>query len=191
MINLKFLNEALGNVSSDEFAVLYFIANTLSLKKEGRTRIYRELIADKLGWINESRPEYALKKVTRITNSLVEKGYLLKEEAFVSPQKSVTFYALSTQKNDKKLTPSTQKNVPLNKNEKKEIKVNKNEKEGIIVNKSFEIKCDISKEDIEEFCTEELEEQKPNKLNLPDEMDIGPFQKRVNELEDKGIKVWA
>ena len=124
MINLKLLNEALGNVSSDEFAVLYFIANTISLKKEGRTRIYRELIADKLGWLNEARPEYALKKVTKITNSLVEQGYLVKEEVFISPQKSVTFYALSTQKSDKKLTPSTQKNVPLNNNEKEDCENN-------------------------------------------------------------------
>jgi len=181
MINLKLLNEALGNVSSDEFAVLYFIANTISLKKEGRTRIYRELIADKLGWLNEARPEYAIKKVTRATNSLVEKGYLIKEEVFISPQKSVTFYALPTQKSDKKLTPSTQKNVPLNNNEKEGKKVNNNEKEikeeKVEKNVLFETNCGLPMEIVEEY-------QKIK--NAPDEETVSEHKKRIrriNELE--------
>ena len=150
MINLKLLNQALGNVSTDEFAVLYFIANTISMKKEGRTRIYRDLIADKLGWLNEDRPEYSLKKVTRITNSLVEKGYLIKQEVFESAQKSVNYYTLPTQKFVQKLTPSTQKNVPLNNMEKEIKKRNNIEKEEIKENKPFNISCDVSKEQIEE-----------------------------------------
>ena len=175
MINLKLLNEALGNVSSDEFAVLYFIANTLSLKKEGRTRIYRELIADKLGWLNEARPEYALKKVTMITNSLVEKGYLIKEEVFVSAQKSVTFYTLSTQKVDKKLTLSEQKNVPLNTNEKAVKKVTNIEKDGITVNKEFEVSCGISMDIIEEYLKVK---------NAPDEETTSEYQKRMKRLKE-------
>lgn len=175
MINLKLLNEALGNVSSDEFAVLYFIANTLSLKKEGRTRIYRELIADKLGWLNEARPEYALKKVTRVTNSLVEKGYLVKEEVFTSPQKSVTFYALSTQKSDKKLTPSTQKNVPLNKNEKERKKENNSEKEEIKDKKTFGIPCGISMDIMEEYLKVK---------NAPDEETTSEYKKRMERLKE-------
>ena len=120
MINLSFLNKALGEVSSDEFAVLYFIANTMSLKKEHRTRIYREMVADGVGWLNDKRPEYALKKVTNVTNSLVEKGWLIKEEVFTSTQKSVNFYTLNTQKVGEKLPTSTQKNIPLNNSEKQQ-----------------------------------------------------------------------
>ncbi len=127
MINFEILNHALGKVSSDEFAALYFIANTISLNKENRVRLYREPMADKLGWINEKRPDYGLKKVTRITNSLVEKGYLKKDIVFENPQKSVTYYSLNLQKLDDKIEVSMQKSVPLNNNKKeiiKEIKYN-------------------------------------------------------------------
>ena len=179
MINLKFLNEALGKISSDEFAVLYLIANTLSLKKEGRTRIYREQIADKLGWLDEKRPEYALKKVTRLTNSLVEKGWLLKEEVFISAQKSVNFYRLSTQKNVQNFTPSTQKNVqnftpstqknvPLNNSEKDVIKRKRNIKE----NKKKNDEINEEKEDLKTVCdsTEVKKEFKTIcEINLEDE----------------------
>ena len=108
-LNLKFLNTALGKVSTDEFAVLYIIANNPKLKKEGRARIHREVIADLLGWLNDKRPEYALKKVTRITNSLVEKGWIKKDIVYESTQKSVIYYSLCTQKIDEKLGTSTQK----------------------------------------------------------------------------------
>jgi hypothetical protein len=152
MINLKLLNKALDKVSSDEFKALYIIANTISFKKEGRTRIYREQIADMLGWTNDNRPEYALKKVTRVTNSLVEKGFLVKEEVYATPQKKVTFYSLpvqeteqkctqSEQKSDKKLTPSVQKNVPINNIEKEliiEKRTNNRKKEEIECEKPIE-----------------------------------------------------
>ena len=152
MINLKLLNQALDKVSSDEFKALYIIANTISFKKEGRTRIYREQIADMLGWTNDNRPEYALKKVTRVTNSLVEKGFLVKEEIYATPQKKVTFYSLpvqeteqkctqSEQKSDKKLTPSVQKNVPINNIEKEQIiekRTNNRKKEEIECEKPIE-----------------------------------------------------
>lgn len=116
MINFDILNHAIGNVSSDEFATLYLIANTLSLKKVGRTRLYREMLADKLGWYDEERPQYGLKKITRLTNSLVEKGYLKKDIVYENPTKSVTYYSLNTQILEKKLDTSTQKSVPLNNN---------------------------------------------------------------------------
>lgn len=127
MINFEILNQAIGNVTSDEFAALYLIANTLSLKKENRVRLYREMMADKLGWLDENRPQYGLKKVTRITNALVEKGYLKKDIVFVNQQKSVTYYCLNLQILDDKIEASTQKSVPLNNNKKeviKEIKYN-------------------------------------------------------------------
>ena len=127
MINFEILNHALGKVSSDEFAALYLIANTTSLKKENRVRLYREMMADKLGWLDENRPQYGLKKVTRITNALVEKGYLKKDIVFENPQKSVTYYSLNLQILDDKIEASTQKSVPLNNNKKeiiKEIKYN-------------------------------------------------------------------
>lgn len=127
MINFEILNHALGNVTSDEFAALYLIANTISLKKENRIKLYREMMADNLGWLDDNRPQYGLKKVTRITNALVEKGYLNKDIIFENPQKSVTYYSLNLQKVDNKIEASTQKSVPLNNNKKeiiKEIKYN-------------------------------------------------------------------
>lgn len=180
MINLKLLNQALDKVSSDEFKALYIIANTISLKKEGRTRIYREQIADMLGWTNDNRPEYALKKVTRVTNSLVEKGFLVKEEIYVTPQKKVTFYSLpaqeteqkctqSEQKSDKKLTPSVQKNVPINNIEKEPIiekRTNNREKES----KELKVKdCEI-----------ELEEE-----IVPDEEDLSQYLARMKRMKER------
>lgn len=171
MINLKLLNQALDKVSSDEFKALYIIANTISFKKEGRTRIYREHIADMLGWTNDNRPEYALKKVTRVTNSLVEKGFLVKEDIYVTPQKKVTFYSLpvqeikqnctqSEQKSDKKLIPSVQKNVPINNIEKEPIiekRTNNRKKEEL-----------------------ELEEE-----IVPDEEDLSQYLARMKRMKER------
>ena len=127
MINFEILNRAIGNVTSDEFAALYLLANTMSLKKEKRVRLYREMMADKLGWFDENRPQYGLKKVTKVTNALVEKGYLNKDIIFENPKKSVTYYSLNLQKLDDKIEASMQKSVPLNNNKKEiieEIKYN-------------------------------------------------------------------
>lgn len=160
MINLKFLNAAIGKVSTDEFALLYVIANNKKLQKEGRVRIYREQIADLLGWLNDERPEYGLKKVTKITNSLVEKGWLKKDVVFETPQKSVNFYTLCTQKIeqklptsaqkiDEKLGTSTQKNVPLN-NTKKELKKTNKTNNTYKTEKSNELKYVCTSNDSEE-----------------------------------------
>lgn len=149
MLNLKFLNEALGKIASDEFVVLYVIANNPRLQKEGRTRIHREVIAEILGWLDDERPQYALKKVTKITNSLVEKGWLKKDVVYETTQKSVNYYSLSKQKIEQKtppskqkieqnLPPSRQKSVPLNKTEKDLKKHHNTEKEEIRVFEEYE-----------------------------------------------------
>lgn len=125
MINLRFLNTAIGKVSTDEFAVLYVIANNPKLQKEGRVRLYREQIADKVGWLNDRRPEYGLKKVTKVTNSLEESGWLKKDVVYETPKKCVIYYSLNTQKIgekcdsseqkiDEKLSTFTQKSIPVN-----------------------------------------------------------------------------
>lgn len=178
MINLKLLNQALDKVSSDEFKALYIIANTISLKKEGRTRIYREQLADMLGWTNDNRPEYALKKVTRVTNSLVEKGFLVKEEIYVTPQKKVTFYSLpvqeteqkctqSEQKSDKKLIPSVQKNVPINKIEKESI-----------IGKRINSTNNREKEEIE--CEKPIEDE-----IVPDVEDLSQYLARMKRMKER------
>ena len=138
MLNLKFLNEALGKITSDEFVVLYAIANNPRLQKEGRTRIHREVIAEILGWLDDERPQYALKKVTKITNSLVEKGWLKKDVVYETTQKSVNYYSLSKQKIEQKTPPSRQKSVPLNKTEKDLKKHHNTEKEEIRVFEEYE-----------------------------------------------------
>ena len=133
----------------------------------------REQIADMLGWTNDNRPDYALKKVTRVTNSLVEKGFLVKEEVYVTPQKKVTFYRLSVQeteqnctqseqKSDKKLTPSVQKNIPIN----------NNEKEGIIIKRTN----NIEKEEKEQI---ELEEE------IPEVEDLAHYQARMKRMKER------
>lgn len=125
MINLKFMNKAVELTDGNEFRLLYVIANTISLKKEGHTKIYRELLADKLN--------LSTKQISRLTNSLVEKG-LIKKDLVSENDKTVCFYSLNLDKKDQLSTSNLDKNVPLNKSKKellKEIKVNKNKKEEI------------------------------------------------------------
>ena len=164
MVNLRFLNAAIGKVSSDEFAVLYVIANNPKLQREGRVRLYREQIADMVGWLNDKRPEYGLKKVTKVTNSLEENGWLKKDVVFETTQKSVNYYRLNTQKIgekctsseqkiDEKLPTSTQKSIPLNKTIKEDKKRNKTNNNN---------NTDNSKELSDEEILAMLEEKKQN-----------------------------
>lgn len=126
------MNHAVEVADGNEFRLLYVIANTMSLKKEGHTKIYRDMLADKLG--------LSTKQITRLTNALVDKG-LLKKDLVSENDKTVNYYSLNLDKIDPKSTSKVDKNVPLNKSKKNVIK----EKKEIIDNKSekkqFEIEC--------------------------------------------------
>lgn len=115
MINIKFLTKAIEIASGDKFRVLYLIANTISFKKENRTKIYREMIADKLNM--------SVKTVTRLTNELVEIG-LINKDIVSNGTKSVCYYSLNLTKFVQESDTSDSKIVPLNKNEYKQIKTN-------------------------------------------------------------------
>lgn len=128
MINIKFLTKAIEIASGDKFRVLYLIANTISFKKENRTKIYREMIADKLN--------ISVKTVTRLTNELVEMG-LLKKDIVSNGTKSVCYYSLNLTKFVQESDTLDSQIVPLNKNEKKE-------KKQIIVNKSNNSKYKVN-----------------------------------------------
>lgn len=147
MINLKFLNKAVELTEGNEFRVLYTIANTISLKKEGRTRIYREMLSDKLG--------LSTKQISRLTNSLEEKG-LLRKDLISNGDKTVCFYSLNLDIIDQKTTLNEDKNVPLNKREKdliKEKRINKRNKmekeEKTDVKTKFKTECNVDLENVE------------------------------------------
>lgn len=134
MINLKFLNKAIECTDGNEFRVLYLIANTIGLNGNGRVKIYREVLGDKLN--------ISPKTITRLTNSLVEKG-LIKKDLVYENGKSKDFYALNLdifgQESDKKQAnfvpinaSNLDRNVPLNNRNKikqEEIELNKTLKE--------------------------------------------------------------
>ena len=130
MINIKFLTKAIEIASGDKFRVLYLIANTISFKKENRTKIYREMIADKLN--------ISVKTVTRLTNELVEMG-LLKKDIVSNGTKSVCYYSLNLTKFDQESDTLDAKFVQESSTlDSKIVPLNKNEKKGkkqIIVNK--------------------------------------------------------
>lgn len=128
MIDLKFLNEAVMATDGNEFRVLYLIANTLGMKG-GRSVIYREVIADKLG--------IDVKTVTRLTDKLVKKN-LLKKDVVSDGKKKKNYYSLNkdrfvqekTQNEDEFVPQNTliwDGNVPFNKYIK-EKKLNKDSK---------------------------------------------------------------
>lgn len=113
MINLKFLNYAVEIAEGNEFRLLYLIANTMSLRNEGRTKIYRDMLADKLG--------LSKRQISRLTDSLEEKG-LLRKDLIYENGKSVCFYSLNLDNNVSITSQKEDKNVPLNKSYKKIIK---------------------------------------------------------------------
>ena len=159
MINLSFMNKAVELTDGNEFRLLYVIANTISLKKEGHTKIYRDMLADKLN--------LSTKQISRLTNSLVEKG-LLKKDLVSENGKTGCYYSLNLDKSEKKSTTKLDKNVPLNKREKeviKEKRVNKIEKEE---------KTEIERE-FETVCEEQL-------VTVPDEEDLADYLRRVGRI---------
>ena len=113
MINLKFLNYAVEIAEGNEFRLLYLIANTMSLRKEGRTKIYRDMLADKLG--------LSKRQISRLTDALEEKG-LLRKDLIYENGKSVCFYSLNLDNNVSITSKKEDKNVPPNKSYKKIIK---------------------------------------------------------------------
>ena len=176
MINLKFMNDAVEIAEGNEFRLLYVIANTISLKKEGHTKIYRDMLADKLG--------LSTKQITRLTNALVEKG-LLKKDLVSENGKTVCYYSLNLDKNGLKSTTKLDKNVPLNKSEKdiiKEKRNNKNEKDEIEEKKKeFKTACGV-----EEEMETELDEvgiSDENDFNWNDE--IVRFKAKVGRTKNK------
>ena len=163
MINLSFMNKAVELTDGNEFRLLYVIANTISLKKEGHTKIYRDMLADKLN--------LSPKQISRLTNSLVEKG-LLKKDLVSENGKTVCYYSLNLDKNEKKSTSKLDKNVPLNKSEKKilkEIECNKNEKEEIKVDvkREFSVVCGVDEEEL---------------VTVPSEESLGDYLRRTNRM---------
>jgi DNA-binding MarR family transcriptional regulator len=162
MINLGFMNYAVELTDGNEFRLLYVIANTISLKKEGHTKIYRDMLADRLN--------LSTKQITRLTDSLVEKG-LLKKDLVSENSKTVCYYSLNLDKIGKKTSSKVDKNVPLNKKEKeviKRIKENKIEKEQKVdVKREFQTTCEVDEEELRQYqttCSTRL----PNEMNLND-----------------------
>lgn len=167
------MNHAVKMVDGNEFRLLYVIANTTSLKKEGHTKIYRDMLADKLG--------LSTKQITRLTNALVDKG-LLKKDLVSEKGKTVNYYSLNLDNIDQKSTSKVDKNVPLNKSKKNVIK----EKKEIIDNKSekkqFEVEC--KNETIEEN-TEETYVDK----TLEKELEIAIEQNLIPTEEKKKVEI--
>lgn len=173
MLNLKFMNHAVEVADGNEFRLLYVIANTMSLKKEGHTKIYRDMLADKLG--------LSTKQITRLTNALVDKG-LLKKDLVSEKGKTVNYYSLNLDNIDQKSTSKVDKNVSLNKSKKNVIK----EKKEIIDNKSekkqFEIEC---KNENIETNTEETYVDK----TLEKELEIAIEQNLIPTEEKKKVEI--
>lgn len=168
MINLKFMTDAVERTNGNEFRLLYVIANTISLKEEGRTKIYRDMLADKLN--------LTTKQISRLTNSLVEKE-LLKKDLVTEGGKTVCYYSLNT--GDKNVPRAEQergtkmssgdKNVPRNDSKvDKNVPLNKNYKE-LISKRIYTKKNILGKVDT-------LKEEKESMFDWSEELDNIIFQ---------------
>ena len=92
--------------TGDEFKVLFFICNTLSLNKASEIEIDRATLAKLCGWWDEDKPKYSLNKVSKITGSLVDKGLLKKRLMFNNEiLERKTLYSIPTS-DDEKLVKS-------------------------------------------------------------------------------------
>ena len=168
MINLKFMTDAVERTNGNEFRLLYVIANTISLKEEGRTKIYRDMLADKLN--------LTTKQISRLTNSLVEKE-LLKKDLVTEGGKTVCYYSLNTgDKNVPRVEEergtkmsSGDKNVPRNDSKvDKNVPLNKNYKE-LISKRIYTKKNILGKVDT-------LKEEKESMFDWSEELDNIIFQ---------------
>lgn len=115
----KVLNAALGKVSGDAFRVLFFILGNLRLHNTTRAEIERVSIAVRLGlWDDESGKQMKkqLDKITKYTDELVEKGFLIKDVIFDrSIGKRKTLYAIPDaflEKKENTDMPKLNENVP-------------------------------------------------------------------------------
>ena len=168
MINLKFMTDAVERTNGNEFRLLYVIANTISLKEEGRTKIYRDMLADKLN--------LTTKQISRLTNSLVEKE-LLKKDLVTEGGKTVCYYSLNTgdknvprveQERGTKMS-SGDKNVPRNDSKvDKNVPLNKNYKD-LISKRIYTKKNILGKVDT-------LKEEKESLFDWSEELDNIIFQ---------------
>ena len=111
MIHIKFLMNAMKNISGDELKVLLIIDNTLSLNKTNYIELNRVVIAKVAGWWNEDRPKYSLNKVSKITGSLEEKGLLLKKNIYnKTTNERKTYYSIPTSEVEKDMQKKVEKN---------------------------------------------------------------------------------
>lgn len=157
----KVLNAALENVSGDAFRTLYYICNNLSLNKTIRTEIDRVSIAIKLGlWFDgcSKRLDFQLKKITKYTEELTEKGYLVKDVIFdKTTNKRKVFYAIPDTFVEEQLSNNVQK---LNDNCKKTYPTKKDQN-------NEKIKSIKSEKEELEFCEAELNEGDDDDKYLP------------------------
>lgn len=191
MINLKFMTDAVERTNGNEFRLLYVIANTISLKEEGRTKIYRDMLADKLN--------LTTKQISRLTNSLVEKE-LLKKDLVAEGGKTVCYYSLNTgdknvprveQERGTKMS-SGDKNVPRNDSKvDKNVPLNKNYKEliskRIYTKKNILGKVDTLKEEKESMFdwSEELDLINSQVENASSTSDLKAIANRYQRMQDK------
>lgn len=118
---LNFIFTVMKELTGDEHKVLSIIANTLNLNHSSRMPILRQKIAEIAGWWDEDKPKYSLNKVSKITNTLEEKGFLKKDEIFNENGKSIIFYSIpmlevskKVEKKVESLNETSQKNVAHN-----------------------------------------------------------------------------
>lgn len=120
---LGYLSKVGKKATGDEFKVLFFICNTLSLNKTSEIEIDRVTLSRLCGWWNEDKATYSLKKISNLTNSLVEKGLLKKKLTFNKETlQRKTFYSIPTLEDEKVM----QKNIPSNSIYKQQIEINSN-----------------------------------------------------------------
>ncbi len=132
---LGFLAKAGKLTTGDEFKVLFFICNTLSLNNTTEIEIDRVTISKLCGWWNEDKATYSLKKISNLTGSLVEKGLLVKRLTFCKETlQRKTFYTIPTLEVEKVM----QKNIPSNSMYKPVKELNKHVYPVIGINNDFE-----------------------------------------------------
>lgn len=96
----------LGRINDEEFKVLFFILNTINMNSgnEHSVKIYRAMLADLC--------DKSEKTITRITNRLVEKGLIVKDNVS-DGSKLYNYYSIPCQEKSQTWTPVDNKTSKL------------------------------------------------------------------------------
>lgn len=170
MFKFDLLNEAVfdTDLTDKEFRLLYVIANNAAMNNTDTVQLHNGWLMDKLNCCE--------RQIRRLTNSLNQKGYVIKTVTSTPKNKNANTYNLKgTLQADKNVPPKTSVNIV---NEDKPQYVDKNVDKNVPPKNNKKIKENnnntsiLEHKDLVRIVTEENKKEKNNKKEKVSEMEL-------------------